>query len=143
MEHTLTSLVWERANESCEYCLTPQRLSSLPFEIDHVIAEKHGGKTEASNLALSCFACNRYKGPNIAGVDPISGRIVRLFHPRNDRWSRHFRWESAQIAGRTAPGRATVLVLGLNHPDLVTLRVAWSDEGVFVLGRGFSVEQDR
>ncbi len=31
----------------------PQIYDELPFEIDHVIAEQHGGKTVASNLALS------------------------------------------------------------------------------------------
>jgi hypothetical protein len=28
------------------------------------------GRGEAANLALSCFYCNSFKGPNIAGVDP-------------------------------------------------------------------------
>jgi HNH endonuclease len=34
----------------------PQIYDELPFEIDHVIAEQHGGKTVASNLTLACFA---------------------------------------------------------------------------------------
>jgi HNH endonuclease len=84
MEQALVSLVFRRARAICEYCRLPQSLSPIPFEVDHVIALKHGGATEASNLALSCFYCNSFKGPNIAGIDPGSGRIVRLYHPRND-----------------------------------------------------------
>src|SRR5437667_5562987 len=33
--------VRERARERCEYCLLPVEFSVLPFEIDHIIAEKH------------------------------------------------------------------------------------------------------
>jgi hypothetical protein len=30
-------------------------LDVLPFQIDHIIAEKHHGPTVAENLALSCL----------------------------------------------------------------------------------------
>src|SRR5271166_4827055 len=53
---------------------------------------QHGGLTVLDNLALSCLHCNRHKGPNIAGTDPRTGEVVRLFHPRNDQWSVHFEW---------------------------------------------------
>jgi hypothetical protein len=78
MDEALVRQVWERAGRACEYCCLPQEYSHLPFEIDHIIAKKHGGKTRANNLALSCFYCNSYKGPNIAGIDPLNGRMVRL-----------------------------------------------------------------
>ncbi len=55
MDDALMRLVWQRANRACEYCQLPQACSTLPFEIDHVIAKKHGGKTVASNLALACY----------------------------------------------------------------------------------------
>jgi hypothetical protein len=60
----------------------PQGLFPMPFQVDHMIAEKHGGETVVSNLALACPHRNLYKGPNIAGLDPASGQVVRLFHPR-------------------------------------------------------------
>ncbi len=131
MDAALVALVWQRAQAICEYCLLPKSASCLPFEIDHVIAQKHGGPTTPGNLSLSCFYCNRYKGPNIAGIDPESGKVVRLFHPRNDAWNRHFRWTGALLAGKTATGRATITVLAINHPDAVTLREALIEEGVF------------
>src|ERR1700679_4131056 len=102
MERALVTLVWERARSACEYCQLDQRFSSMTFEIDHVIAEKHGGPTDEANLALTCFCCNRYKGPNIAGIDPGSGRVTRLYHPRKDGWARHFRWDGPRLVGRTA-----------------------------------------
>ena len=61
----------------------PKYALPLPFQIDHVIAENHSGATAEQNLALACPHC-RFKGPNIAGVDPETGETVRLFHPRRD-----------------------------------------------------------
>ena len=81
MERVLQELVWRRAGDSCEYCQIPQKYERIPFEIDHIIAEDHEGPTKASNLCLCCFACNRYKGPNIAGIDPKTRKIVPLSIP--------------------------------------------------------------
>lgn len=129
MDATLAALVRKRAQSTCEYCRLPQVFSAIPFEIDHIVAQKHGGPTQEENLALSCFYCNSRKGPNIAGVDPASGRIVRLYHPRKDRWSRHFEWAGAMLQGKTATGRATIVVLSINDPDAVAVREALIDEG--------------
>ena len=94
----------------------------LPFQIDHIIATQHEGATEPSNLALACPHCNRHKGPNIAGLDAVTGQLVRLFHPRRDRWSDHFSLDGAHIAGKTPTGRATVQVLAMNAEGPVLLR---------------------
>jgi hypothetical protein len=42
----LRRLVRERAHNRCEYCLIPESVSFAPHWIDHIVAEKHGGKTE-------------------------------------------------------------------------------------------------
>jgi hypothetical protein len=125
----LVRVVWQRAGEHCEYCLIPQFAFPLPFQIDHIIAEKHRGQTVETNLALACAHCNRFKGPNIAGVDPASGQLVRLFHPRNDAWVEHFRMEGPRIMGRTPVGRATIEVLRMNADDLLLIRVELLAEG--------------
>ena len=88
------------ASTAKEYCCVPQSAILLPFQIDHIRAEKHGGETVEANLALACTHCNRHKGPNIAGFDTETARIVRLFSPRTDRWEQHFR-----VSG--APGFST------------------------------------
>jgi hypothetical protein len=131
MDEALERLIWQRAEYRCEYCQLGLGQLPLTFEIDHIIARQHGGPTRASNLALACFACNHHKGPNLAGLDIRTGRIVRLFHPRRHRWGRHFRWREAVLVGRTAIGRATLAVLAINQPDRVALRQALIDEGVF------------
>ena len=89
-----------------------------------------GGETFLENLALACPHCNRYKGPNIAGLDPTSGELVRLFHPRTDLWAGHFQFEGARIAGKTAIGRATVQVLAMNAPHLLLFRFELIEEGI-------------
>ena len=61
MEAALIRLVWQRANCCCEYCRMCQDFDRTPFEIDHIIAGKHQGRTVAANLALSCF-CDRVPG---------------------------------------------------------------------------------
>ena len=122
MQASLERLVWERAGDRCEYCLIPQSADELPCHIDHIIAQQHGGDTVASNLALACYACNLHKGPNLTGRDPRTRQIVRLFHPRRNRWSRHFQIEGPAIVGRTAIGRATVATLAINAQHRVALR---------------------
>ena len=122
MNRQLVRSVWQRAGDRCEYCLVPQFAFPLPFQIDHIVAEKHGGKTVSANLALACPHCNRFKGPNIAGMDPASSKLARLFNPRTDSWTVHFRMDGAHIAGRTPVGRTTIHVLAMNAEDLVLIR---------------------
>jgi hypothetical protein len=129
MDRRLAQFVWQRAGARCEYCQLPQSLSRLPFEIDHIIARKHGGETVDSNLALACFYCNSFKGPNIAGLDPKTGKLVQLFDPRRHQWKRCFRWRGPVLVGRTAIGRATLAVLEINNPQAIALRTALIEEG--------------
>jgi hypothetical protein len=131
MDGALAREVWDRAQDSCEYCLIGEEYFPAPFEIDHVIARQHGGKTILGNLALSCFHCNSHKGPNIAGIDPVSQKMVRLFNPRRHRWNVHFRWDGAVVVGRTPIGRATIQVLNMNGCYLVGLREELMAEGLF------------
>ena len=131
MDRLLEELIWRRAGGCCEYCRTPQDVEDLPAEIDHIIAEVHGGRTVASNLALSCLHCNRHKGPNLSGIDPQTRLLSRLFHPRRHSWSYHFRWDGARLRGRTAIGRTTIRVLKINAPLRVVLREELIAAGLF------------
>ena len=131
MNKTLASQVTRRAGRRCEYCHLPQIHTSIPFEIDHIIARKHGGPTVLENLALACFYCNSAKGPIIAGLDPSSGKLVPLFNPRRQIWSRHFRWNGPRLIGRTQVRRATIAVLEINDPYFIGLREALLTMGDF------------
>jgi hypothetical protein len=105
------------ANRRCEYCLAPESLTLFEHEIDHIIALKHGGETTANNLALCCTLCNKHKGSDIASIDPETGGMQPLFHPRVDRWDDHFQLRGGEIVPRTAVGRVTVRLLRLNRPE--------------------------
>jgi hypothetical protein len=87
-----------------------------------VISVKHGGETADHNLALCCTICNRYKGSDIASLDPESGQLTPLFLPRTDRWDEHFRLQDGDIIALTSKGRVTVRLLRMNHPTRVRER---------------------
>lgn len=131
MDDSLRDQIWQRASGICEYCRMPQQFGDLAFEIEHIIARKHGGPTTLENLALACFPCNAYKGPNIAGLDPKTGSLIRLFHPRQDHWTEHFAWHGPLLAGKTPEGRTTIEVPRINLRPRVAFRQALMAEGVF------------
>lgn len=118
----LRRVVRARASERCEYCLVPEALTLATHWVDHIVAEKHGGRTDVDNLALCCALCNRHKGSDLTSIDPQSGQITPLFHPRRDRWLDHFRLVGPRIEPTTPTGRVTVRLLQLNHPDRVEER---------------------
>jgi len=122
MDASVQDLVRRRADNRCEYCLLRQEHSELTHHIEHIVAKQHGGGDDIDNLALACHRCNLQKGPNLAGVDPISGEIVPLFHPRHNRWAEHFLLQGAYIVGITPVGRATVHALAINDERRLELR---------------------
>ena len=87
--------VIERSGNCCEYCRVSQEDQFFTFEIDHIIAEKHGGASTSENLCLSCPDCNAYKGSDIASVDwDLDEVITPLFHPRKQDWAMHFKLDT-------------------------------------------------
>src|ERR1051325_9237195 len=116
--------VRERASERCEYCLLAEVQAFFPHEPDHIVSRKHGGETVLDNLALSCFDCNRFKGSDIASIDPASGTLTLLFDPRLQRWHEHFQFEHGRILPLTVTGRATERLLRFNLPHRIEIRGA-------------------
>jgi hypothetical protein len=116
--------VAERAQGCCEYCRSQARFAIQPFSIEHIIPRSQGGETTLDNLALACQGCNNHKYNKIQGRDSISGDIVPLHHPRQQRWSKHFAWNEdfTLMVGLTPIGRATVEALQLNREGVVNLR---------------------
>src|SRR5262245_38534004 len=122
MASRLEQLVWERARSRCEYCQMPAAQMQQPLTLHHILALQPHGGTVASHLAFACFPRNRQKGPNLAGIDPVSGKLTPLYHPRRHLWVRHFRWQGSRLVAKTAIGRVTLYVLDINHPLRVSLR---------------------
>ncbi len=115
MNQALRQVVRERADGRCEYCRLPDaRPPAEPFHLEHIVARQHGGLTILENLAWACHRCNRHKGTNLSGVDPDTGAVVPLFHPRRDVWKEHFAVEGYRLRGLTPTGRATVWLLQMN-----------------------------
>ena len=120
----LKRFVIERAGGCCEYCLISQSSKLFAFEVDHIIALKHRGKTLEENLCLSCLDCNRHKGSDFASFDPETGEIVMLFNPRRDLWANHFMLDGAVIGTKTPQGRVTEYLLHFNDANRVVERAA-------------------
>ena len=117
----LRAFVVQRASFRCEYCLIHQDDAVFSHEVDHVISRQHGGETVKDNLAYACMICNRYKGANIASV-ANSGHLVRLFHPRENTWEKHFRLNGAVIEPLDEIGEVTAKLLRLNTAERVMRR---------------------
>ena len=114
--------VIERAGNRCEYCLLPAEVAFYPHEVDHVIAEKHGGATNINNLAFACWRCNRHKGSDLTSFDPQTQQLSLLFDPRTQIWSEHFAYEGERITALTPEGRTTIILLQLNSDARLTER---------------------
>ena len=131
MNASTRRLVWQRAEHRCEYCrLHQDHEPYYRFHIEHIIAKQHGGKADPNNLALACHHCNHHKGTNLSGIGRRTGSVVQLFHPRRQKWQRHFRLVRARVVGRTKCGRATVKLLDMNMRDRVELRKPLLAEGL-------------
>lgn len=123
-----------RARDACEYCLHP---TTGQFEIDHVIPEMHwpdyiAGRVDAAlqpvpqrhgphhldNFAWSCPFCNLGKRQRV--THQAGKETIRLFDPRRDIWSEHFRFLNSYlfIVGTTPIGVATQRALGFNAGEI-------------------------
>ena len=81
MDAALIRQVWRRANGRCEYCQLSREFDDRAFEIDHIRSQKHLGPTVASNLALSCFRCNSFKGSDISGRNFKTWQTYAVIQP--------------------------------------------------------------
>lgn len=63
MGYELREYLLEKWQRKCAYCGQEQ----IPLQIEHIIARAKGGSDRASNLTLSCQACNLAKGKQDIG----------------------------------------------------------------------------
>jgi hypothetical protein len=117
-------LINERARRCCEYCWSQLKFSPDPFSIEHIIPLSKGGTYDLDNLALSFQGCNNRKYNLTEAIDPIDGKLVPLYHPRQQLRSDHFVWSDdfTELIGISPTGRATVVRLQLNREGVVNLR---------------------
>lgn len=116
--------ITQRARSCCEYCYSQLKFSPDPFSIEHIIPLSKGGTYDLDNLALSCQGCNNRKYNHVEAIDPINGKLVLLYHPRQQLRSEHFVWSDdfTELIGISPIGRATIVRLQLNREGVVNLR---------------------
>jgi 5-methylcytosine-specific restriction endonuclease McrA len=125
MTDAVRAFVRQRAGNRCEYCQLHQDDSPLAsLHVEHIRPRKHGGTDQEENLCLACIDCNLHKGPNLTGIDPASGEITELFHPRKQSWHDHFAWHGIFLIGKTTEGRTTIRVMNINSEEQLELRAS-------------------
>lgn len=117
----------ERFSNCCAYCQTAEALIVTTFEIEHIVPRSSGGETIFENLCLSCPSCNRYKSSRQTALDPLTQEVVALFNPQIYKWLDVFNWteNGTEIIGVNPIGRATIVALRMNRPELIRVRKMW------------------
>ncbi len=88
--------VAQRAGHRCEYCHAPEVIFNFPFEVEHIVPRAAGGRETQGELALACRSCNVHKAARTAVTDSLTRTIIRLFNPRTDQWTEHFRADAGR-----------------------------------------------
>ena len=128
----LRQYVAERARCYCEYCRMPEAFLATVFHVDHVRSLKHGGKTDADNLAYACPHCNQNKGSDVATfTDDENDTLVRFYNPRRDTWQDHFSVDNGEIIPKSPVGKATATILDFDQPERLILRQALAKIGQY------------
>lgn len=122
-----------RAGLKCEYCRAPQKVINARFEVEHIIPRASGGLDSIENFALACHSCNKHKWRFVSGLDEETEKVVRLFHPRRQRWNDHFSVDAGagKVTGKTSIGRVTVKRLNMNGNIQTQARLSWIKSGNF------------
>ncbi|MBE9067533.1 HNH endonuclease [Leptolyngbya cf. ectocarpi LEGE 11479] len=128
---TLREQIIQTDRKRCCYCQTQELNSGIPLSFDHILPRSQGGETSFENVCLACRPCNEFKAASTEGIDPLTGVSVSLFNPRFQHWGEHFAWsdDGITVEGLTPIGRATVVILRMNHTAIVTARKRWSYSG--------------
>jgi len=125
----LRVLVAERAYHVCEYCLIHEEDTFWGCQVDHIISRKHGGPSAAENLAWACACCNARKGSDIATLIGQPPELVRLYHPRSDRWANCFHLDGLRLEPTTPVGAATARLLQFNETNRLRERQVLAQTG--------------
>lgn len=129
MNAAVRNLVKERAGYRCEYCRLHRDYDPQTFHVEHIVPKKHRGASSIDNLCLSCGECNQFKGTDFAGL--LGEAAIRLFNPRRQLWTDHFRIDDGKIIGITECGRVTEILLRFNLKRKVILRRLLIAEGLY------------
>ena len=121
----------ELDNGQCAYCQTRTDNTGQALTVDHIIPLAKGGGNALENLCRACRNCNEAKRDQTYALDPLTGELVPLYHPRRQAWIDHFAWDQTgiQLLGVTASGRATIIALDMNNELILFARRRWVNAG--------------
>jgi hypothetical protein len=96
------------------------------FKIDHFFPTAKGGPwTAYTNLFLACDRCNQHKSDNWPDLNARMAGVRYLNCCEEFDYGEHiFEGENGVVFSDTVPGRYHIVMLKLNRPDLVRLRLA-------------------
>lgn len=116
--------VRKKFGDRCAYCQSSEALMAVTFEFEHVTPLSSGGKTAFENLCLARPTCNRRKASRQSGIDEATKERVDLFHPQNDVWRDHFRWNetATEMVALTPTGKITIDLLQMNRHQIIFAR---------------------
>lgn len=97
ISNKIQQLVRQRAKFLCEYCHSPEFLSTALLTIEHLLPQSLGGSDQIENLALACRRCNERRYNFIVGIDTETQEEIPLFNPRQQQWAEHFIWTADSI----------------------------------------------
>jgi len=97
----------------------PQTLSDRRTASESI---SQGGKLLRSLLVNHFELRSLKKGARFWLTDPETGENVEIFHPSQDNWDDHFRWEGSFVEGLTGTGKITIKALDLNRPLMVGIQ---------------------
>jgi HNH endonuclease len=78
--------VRNRADSLCEYCHSPEKISTSRFTFDHLQPRSLGGADTEDNLALACNRCNQNRYNFVVGHDTETASITPLFNCYPQPW---------------------------------------------------------
>jgi hypothetical protein len=127
-EKMISAKAWQKIkkefNWRCAYCQMPAIYLPQGLQKEQIVPLSVEGLDVPKNICPACPNCNSHKAKKVFAIDPRSGKKVKLFNPRKQKWLEHFGWDKfgTKVMGRTPIGRATVAGLKINLPDLVAWR---------------------
>ena len=83
------------------------------------------------NAAWACVFCNNGKGTDLGTLVGQPPKLVRLFHPRQERWATCFQLVGVRLEALNPMAEATVKLLQLKHESRMGEREALAAVGRF------------
>ena len=139
--YALRWYILERDNFTCQCC--GQAAPNVRLEIDHVVPVSEGGTDDATNLRVTCYACNRGRNALAGIMQKRAANPAYIQRDANIPWRQNAVVELLQ----KHPGGLSITEVA-HHLDLnvayikVLLRRVLRNKRIVQTGRGvYAVEQ--